>query len=73
MTAMSVDIGIMAAEHAHMVVTLLSGAAAKPMYDAYRKRAREHAGWLVRIVPLMPRSSASAARTKSAWHEPHVL
>lgn len=44
MTGMSVDTGIMAAERGHVVGTLLSGGLAKPMYDAYRKRARE-LGW----------------------------
>src|SRR4051812_22284586 len=33
-----------AAEKGHVVGTLLSGGLAKPMYDAYRKRARE-LGW----------------------------
>jgi alkanesulfonate monooxygenase SsuD/methylene tetrahydromethanopterin reductase-like flavin-dependent oxidoreductase (luciferase family) len=44
MTGMSVDTGTMAAERGHVVGTLLSGGTAKPMYDAYRKRARE-LGW----------------------------
>jgi alkanesulfonate monooxygenase SsuD/methylene tetrahydromethanopterin reductase-like flavin-dependent oxidoreductase (luciferase family) len=44
MTGMSVDTGIAAAERGHVVGTLLSGGLAKPMYDAYRKRARE-LGW----------------------------
>src|SRR3954470_22150993 len=44
MTGMSVDTGTMAAEKGHVVGTLLSGGTAKPMYDAYRKRARE-LGW----------------------------
>ncbi len=38
---MSVDTGTLAAERGHVVGTLLSGGLAKPMYDAYRKRARE--------------------------------
>ena len=41
---MSVDTGIAAAERGHVVGTLLSGGPAKPMYDAYRKRAAE-LGW----------------------------
>jgi alkanesulfonate monooxygenase SsuD/methylene tetrahydromethanopterin reductase-like flavin-dependent oxidoreductase (luciferase family) len=44
MTGMSVDTGILAAERGHVVGTLLSGGLAKPMYDAYRRRARE-LGW----------------------------
>jgi alkanesulfonate monooxygenase SsuD/methylene tetrahydromethanopterin reductase-like flavin-dependent oxidoreductase (luciferase family) len=41
MTGMSVDTGRMAAEHGHVVGTLLSGSVAGPMFDAYRKRAHE--------------------------------
>jgi alkanesulfonate monooxygenase SsuD/methylene tetrahydromethanopterin reductase-like flavin-dependent oxidoreductase (luciferase family) len=44
MTGMSVETGVLAAERRHVVGTLLSGGLAKPMYDAYRKRARE-LGW----------------------------
>jgi alkanesulfonate monooxygenase SsuD/methylene tetrahydromethanopterin reductase-like flavin-dependent oxidoreductase (luciferase family) len=44
MTGMSVDTGTAAAERGHVVGTLLSGGLAKPMYEAYRKRARE-LGW----------------------------
>ncbi len=44
MTGMSVDTGTAAAERGHVVGTLLSGGLAKPMFDAYRKRARE-LGW----------------------------
>ena len=44
MTGMSVETGTMAAERGHVVGTLLSGGLAKPMYDAYRKRARD-LGW----------------------------
>jgi alkanesulfonate monooxygenase SsuD/methylene tetrahydromethanopterin reductase-like flavin-dependent oxidoreductase (luciferase family) len=44
MTGMSVDTGTAAAERGHVVGTLLSGGLAKPMYQAYRKRARE-LGW----------------------------
>ena len=44
MTGLSPDTGRMAAERGHVVGTLLSGSAAKPMYDAYRKRAAE-LGW----------------------------
>jgi len=44
MTGMSVDTGRFAAERGHVVGTLLSGGTAKPMYDAYRARARE-LGW----------------------------
>ncbi len=41
---MSVETGTLAAERGHVVGTLLSGGLAKPMYEAYRKRARE-LGW----------------------------
>ena len=41
MTGLSVDSGIMAAERGHVIATLLSGSVAKPMFDAYRKRAAE--------------------------------
>jgi len=44
MTGMSVESGKMAAERGHVVGTLLSGGTAKPMFDAYRQRARE-LGW----------------------------
>ena len=44
MTGMSVETGTLAAERGHVVGTLLSGGLAKPMYEAYRKRARE-LGW----------------------------
>jgi alkanesulfonate monooxygenase SsuD/methylene tetrahydromethanopterin reductase-like flavin-dependent oxidoreductase (luciferase family) len=44
MTGMSVDTGKLAAERGHVVGTLLSGGTAKPMYDAYRQRARV-LGW----------------------------
>jgi alkanesulfonate monooxygenase SsuD/methylene tetrahydromethanopterin reductase-like flavin-dependent oxidoreductase (luciferase family) len=44
MTGMSVETGKLAAERGHVVATLLSGGLAKPMYDAYRARARE-LGW----------------------------
>src|SRR5690242_7756383 len=44
MTGMSVDTGKLAADRGHVVGTLLSGGTAKPMYDAYRRRARE-LGW----------------------------
>jgi len=44
MTGMSVETGRLAAERGHVVGTLLSGGLAKPMYDAYRARARE-LGW----------------------------
>ncbi len=44
MTGLSPETGTMAAERGHVVGTLLSGSAAKPMYDAYRKRALE-LGW----------------------------
>ena len=44
MTGMSVETGALAAERGHVVGTLLSGGIAKPMYDNYRKRARE-LGW----------------------------
>ncbi len=44
MTGMSVETGTLAAERGHVVGTLLSSGLAKPMYDAYRKRARE-LGW----------------------------
>lgn len=41
MTGLSVDSGLMAAERGHVIATLLSGSVAKPMFDAYRKRANE--------------------------------
>jgi alkanesulfonate monooxygenase SsuD/methylene tetrahydromethanopterin reductase-like flavin-dependent oxidoreductase (luciferase family) len=41
MTGLSVDSGIAAAERGHVIGTLLSGSVAKPMFDAYRKRALE--------------------------------
>ncbi len=44
MTGLSVETGRMAAEHGHVVGTLLSGGIAKPMFDAYRQRAQE-LGW----------------------------
>ena len=44
MTGLSVDTGRLAAERGHVVGTLLSGGAAKPMFDAYRARAKE-LGW----------------------------
>jgi alkanesulfonate monooxygenase SsuD/methylene tetrahydromethanopterin reductase-like flavin-dependent oxidoreductase (luciferase family) len=44
MTGLSVDSGRMAAERGHVIGTLLSGSVAKPMFDAYRKRAAE-LGW----------------------------
>jgi alkanesulfonate monooxygenase SsuD/methylene tetrahydromethanopterin reductase-like flavin-dependent oxidoreductase (luciferase family) len=43
-TGLSVDSGKLAAERGHVVGTLLSGGAAKPMFDAYRTRAKE-LGW----------------------------
>ena len=44
MTGMSAATGRAAAEKGHVVGTLLSGGIAKPMFDAYRARARE-LGW----------------------------
>ena len=44
MTGLSAETGRAAAERGHVVGTLLSGGVAKPMFDAYRKRARE-LGW----------------------------
>ena len=44
MTGLSVETGKLAAERGHVVGTLLSGASAKPMFDAYRARAKE-LGW----------------------------
>jgi alkanesulfonate monooxygenase SsuD/methylene tetrahydromethanopterin reductase-like flavin-dependent oxidoreductase (luciferase family) len=44
MTGLSVATGTADAEHGHVVGTLLSDGLAKPMYEAYRKRARE-LGW----------------------------
>ncbi|HEX2891000.1 LLM class flavin-dependent oxidoreductase [Vineibacter terrae] len=44
MTGLSADTGRAAAERGHVIGTLLSGAVAKPMFDAYRKRAQE-LGW----------------------------
>ncbi len=41
MTGLSIDSGIAAAERGHVIATLLSGSVAKPMFDAYRKRAAE--------------------------------
>jgi alkanesulfonate monooxygenase SsuD/methylene tetrahydromethanopterin reductase-like flavin-dependent oxidoreductase (luciferase family) len=41
MTGLSVETGRMAAEHGHVVGTLLSLSAAGPMFEAYRKRAQE--------------------------------
>ena len=41
MTGLSIDSGIMAAERGHVIATLLSGSVAKPMFDAYKKRAAE--------------------------------
>lgn len=45
MTGLSAETGRMAAEHGHVVGTLLSGGIAKPMFDAYRQRAQE-LGWV---------------------------
>jgi alkanesulfonate monooxygenase SsuD/methylene tetrahydromethanopterin reductase-like flavin-dependent oxidoreductase (luciferase family) len=44
MTGLSTETGRMAAEHGHVVGTLLSLSAAGPMFEAYRKRAQE-LGW----------------------------
>ncbi len=44
MTGLSTETGRLAAERGHVVGTLLSGGIAKPMFDAYRKRAAE-LGW----------------------------
>lgn len=44
MTGLSEASGIMAAERGHVIATLLSGSIAGPMFEAYRKRARE-LGW----------------------------
>jgi alkanesulfonate monooxygenase SsuD/methylene tetrahydromethanopterin reductase-like flavin-dependent oxidoreductase (luciferase family) len=44
MTGLSTETGRMAAEHGHVVGTLLSLSAAGPMFAAYRKRAQE-LGW----------------------------
>ncbi len=44
MTGLSAGTGRAAAERGHVVGTLLSGGVAKPMFDAYRKRAAE-LGW----------------------------
>ncbi|MCL2429200.1 MAG: LLM class flavin-dependent oxidoreductase [Alphaproteobacteria bacterium] len=44
MTGLSAETGRMAAERGHVVGTLLSGGIAKPMFDAYRRRANE-LGW----------------------------
>jgi alkanesulfonate monooxygenase SsuD/methylene tetrahydromethanopterin reductase-like flavin-dependent oxidoreductase (luciferase family) len=44
MTGLSTGTGTLAAERGHVVGTLLSGGIAKPMFDAYRKRAQE-LGW----------------------------
>ena len=44
MTGLSVDSGRLAAEKGHVIGTLLSGSAAKPVFDMYRQRAAE-LGW----------------------------
>lgn len=44
MTGMSVESGVLAAQRGHVIGTLLSAGTAKPMYDAYRKTARDN-GW----------------------------
>ena len=44
MTGLSAETGKLAAERGHVVGTLLSGPAAKPLFDTYRKRAQE-LGW----------------------------
>ncbi|MFY0610836.1 MAG: LLM class flavin-dependent oxidoreductase [Hyphomicrobiaceae bacterium] len=44
MTGLSAASGVMAAERGHVIATLLAGSVAKPMFDAYRGRARE-LGW----------------------------
>ncbi len=44
MTGLSAETGRLAAERGHVVGTLLSGGIARPMFDAYRKRAAE-LGW----------------------------
>jgi alkanesulfonate monooxygenase SsuD/methylene tetrahydromethanopterin reductase-like flavin-dependent oxidoreductase (luciferase family) len=44
MTGLSVETGRLAAEHGHVVGTLLSLSAAGPMFEAYRRRALE-LGW----------------------------
>lgn len=44
MTGLSTASGVMAAERGHVIATLLAGSVAKPMFDAYRTRARE-LGW----------------------------
>ena len=41
MTGLSVESGVAAAERGHVIATLLSGSIAKPMFDAYKKRAVE--------------------------------
>jgi alkanesulfonate monooxygenase SsuD/methylene tetrahydromethanopterin reductase-like flavin-dependent oxidoreductase (luciferase family) len=41
MTGLSAESGILAADRGHVIGTLLSGSIAKPMFDAYRKRAAE--------------------------------
>jgi hypothetical protein len=46
MTGVSLDTGRMAAERGHVVGTLLSGAVAGPLFEAYRQRAQE-LGWTV--------------------------
>ncbi|MGI9409887.1 MAG: LLM class flavin-dependent oxidoreductase, partial [Hyphomicrobiaceae bacterium] len=44
MTGLSVNSGIMAADHGHVIATLLSGSIAGQMFEAYRNRADE-LGW----------------------------
>jgi alkanesulfonate monooxygenase SsuD/methylene tetrahydromethanopterin reductase-like flavin-dependent oxidoreductase (luciferase family) len=45
MTGLSPDSGRLAAERGHVIGTLLAGASAKPMFDAYKARAKE-LGWI---------------------------
>ena len=60
MTGLSVETGRLAAERGHVVGTLLSGSVAKPMFDAYRKRAtRNWAGPPDPTASPMPPASAS--------------
>ena len=44
MTGLSPESGRLAAERGHVIGTLLAGASAKPMFDAYKARAKE-LGW----------------------------
>src|SRR5271156_6597826 len=70
MTGLSTETGRMAAEHGHVVGTLLSLSAAGPMFEAYRKRAQE-LGWTAApTVSLTRRWSESGRLAKMACAAP---